>query len=132
VSVDRLTTTLRKLIAWAFWPALVVVVWGELAPPSDVEIHIWDKALHFTAYFGLALIATLAVRAGRPTFWIVLALAAIGGALEFVQGMVGRDMDIYDEFANTLGVLAGAALGWLLVYLHGHYIRQADKRARQS
>lgn len=33
-----------------------------------------------------------------------------GGALEIIQGMVGRDMSVYDELANTLGVLAGLFL----------------------
>jgi VanZ family protein len=56
-------------------------------------------------------------------------LIAFGGLMEIVQGMVGRDMDIHDEYANTLGVLAGAALGWLLVYLHRRHIRRADKPA---
>jgi len=129
VSFDRFTTTLRKLIAWSFWPALGLVVFGELMPHGGgLEPKVWDKALHFTAYFGLALIATLAVRANRLTIWIMLALVAIGGALEIIQGMVGRDMDIFDELANTLGILAGAGIGWLLVFVHGRYIRVADKQ----
>jgi VanZ family protein len=111
--------TLRKLLhwfrqvdVWLLAPALAVVVWGELKPAGELEIHVWDKALHFTAYFGLSLMATIAVRASRRAVWCALALIALGGALEIIQGMVGRDCDIWDEVANTLGVLAGLAIGW--------------------
>ena len=44
--------------------------------------------------------------------WLAFALIAMGGALEIVQGMTGRDADIWDEVANTLGVLAGTGLAW--------------------
>ncbi len=80
---------------------------------QDLDIDIWDKALHFTAYFGLALMTTIAVRADRRALWWALALVAMGGTLEIVQGMTGRDCDIYDELANSLGVLAGLGIGWV-------------------
>ncbi len=50
----------RRAGLWLFWPALAVVVWGELTPhPPSVVNHFWDKSQHFIAYFGLALLATL-------------------------------------------------------------------------
>lgn len=51
----------RRAGAWLFWPALAVVAWGEptLHPPSLPGPLQWDKAEHFTAYFGLALLASL-------------------------------------------------------------------------
>lgn len=118
-SFDRLTHVLRRVLAFLFWPAVVVVVWGELtpSPPHEVQ-HVWDKLLHFTAYFGLALLATLAVRASRSAIWAVLALCAIGGILEIVQGLIGRDAEILDEVANTLGAVSGGLLGWMLVVIH--------------
>ena len=79
---------------------------------GELEIHVWDKLLHFTAYFGLSLMATIAVRADRRMLWWMIGLVALGETLEIVQGMTGRDNDIYDELANTLGVLTGAGLGW--------------------
>ncbi len=71
-----------------------------------------DKALHFTAYFGLALMTTIAVRADRRALWWALFLICMGGALEIVQGMTGRDCDIFDELANTVGVVTGLGLAW--------------------
>lgn len=105
----------RTLVAWLIAPAIIVVVYGELTHVpvlQEVEINIWDKALHFTAYFGLALMATIAVRADRRTWLWIVALIVMGEALEIIQGMTGRDSDIHDEIANSLGVLTGAALAW--------------------
>lgn len=96
-------------------PALIVVVFGELTHSNVLaflEVDVWDKALHFTAYFGLALMTTIAVRADRRALWWALGLVAMGGVLEIVQGLTGRDADLFDELANTLGVLTGLGVGW--------------------
>jgi len=107
----KLLHWLRQAIAWLFWPALAVVVWGELSHHAP-SVNIWDKYLHFTAYFGLALMATIAMRANRRALWWALALIVLGGVLEIIQGYTGRDADLFDEIANTLGVIAGVGLGW--------------------
>ncbi len=123
MSLSKFTTLARRIIAVLFWPALALVVWGELTSHGpSLETHVWDKLLHFTAYFGLALIATLAVRADRRIWWILLALIVLGGVLEIVQGMVGRDADFHDEIANSIGALTGALLGWALVSLHARLV----------
>lgn len=111
---------LRQIVAWLIVPALAVVIYGELAHNpmlGQLEIHVWDKILHFTAYFGLSLMATIAVRADRRMLWWMLGLVALGETLEIVQGMTGRDNDIYDELANSLGVLTGSGLGWTAIRL---------------
>jgi len=107
---------LRRAGLWLFWPAVAVVVWGQLTPqpPSLVENH-WDKAQHFTAYFGLSLLATLAWGRRRGLIWILLAIIAMGAAMEVLQGIVGRDADWLDEVANSLGALTG--MGLALAYL---------------
>jgi VanZ family protein len=111
----------RRILAWLFWPALALVIWGELRSHGE-NLEVWDKLLHFTAYFGLALIATVALRANRLTLWVLAGLIALGGALEVIQGLVGRDADIHDEIANTLGVLIGGVLGWGIVLLHAKLV----------
>jgi VanZ family protein len=106
---------LRQLDMFLVAPAIVVVIFLELTHipvARDLDINFWDKGLHFTAYAGLALMTTIAVRADRRAIWWAVGLAALGGILEIVQGMTGRDCDIYDELANTLGVLAGLGVGW--------------------
>jgi VanZ family protein len=100
----------RRAGAWLFLPALAVVAWGELTPnpPHLVnDLFGWDKAEHFTAYFGLALLASLGWGLRRSLVWILLGIIALGGVLEILQGYVGRDSDWHDELANGLGALLG-------------------------
>jgi VanZ family protein len=98
---------------YLFWPAVALIVWGELTPhPPEWTAHIWDKVLHFTAYFGLASMATLVLGMRRRTLWALLGLAVLGGILEVLQGFTGRDPDILDELANCLGVALGFSTAW--------------------
>lgn len=109
---------LHRLAMWLFWPAVLLVTWGELTPsPPRLEAHVWDKLLHFTAYFGLAGMAAWSLKTRHALALAVLGLIAFGGLLEIVQGMTGRDADIFDEVANTLGALSGTAVGLLLIRL---------------
>ena len=111
---------LRRIDSWLIAPALVVVIFGELTHLSAIgvlESYFWDKALHFTAYFGLSLMTTIAVRANRNALWWALGLVLMGGALEIIQGFTGRDADNFDELANTIGVLSGLGVGWLGISL---------------
>jgi VanZ family protein len=116
MTLRKLLHWFRQIDAWLLAPALLFVVYAELTHTDlaqELEINLWDKALHFTAYAGLAGMATIAVRAKpRRAFWWALGLIVLGGVLEIVQGMTGRDADIWDEAANTLGVVAGTALAW--------------------
>jgi VanZ family protein len=111
---ENLSLLLRRLVRWAFLPAVVLVVWGELKPHLNVHPP-WDKALHFIAYSGLAGMATLALGRTRAAIWAAVALAAFGGILEIVQGYVGRDSEWDDEFANVVGVCVGLAAGLLIL-----------------
>ena len=95
-----------------FWPALAVVIWGELTPnPPELAGHLmWDKLAHFTAYFGLALLSTLAWGLRRSLVWLFLGLVVLGGGMEILQALLGRDADWGDFFANDLGILSGLGL----------------------
>lgn len=107
----------RQFCRWLFVPALAVVIWGELKPSTHGADMIWDKLLHFTAYFGLASIATVALRGRRSAVWAAFALAVFGGILEIAQGFVGRDAEWGDELANIVGVCFGFAAGLLTLQL---------------
>ena len=108
---------MRRLGRVTFWPALIVVLWGELTPhpPKLAGPWLWDKLDHFTAYFGLALLATLGWGLRRSLVWVFLGLVALGGSLEIIQSLVGRDGEWGDFFANDLGALLG--LGVAAAYL---------------
>lgn len=115
----------RSLTKWfhilgllLFWPALAVVVWGQLRHEAlSIERENFDKVLHFIAYFGLAGLATLAFETRKITKWAVLALVLFGGVMELIQGVVGRDMSALDELANALGALCGWGIGLLTLAL---------------
>ena len=104
------------LALYLLWPAVALIVWGEVKPhPSEIETLVWDKALHFTAYFGLGGLICVALKAERRVIPAILGLALFGGVLEIVQGFTGRDPSFFDETANILGAISGAAVGWLLI-----------------
>ena len=114
----RFLPWVRRAGAWLFLPALAVVAWGELTPnpPHLVnDLFGWDKAEHFTAYFGLALLASLGWGLRRSLVWVLLGVIALGAGLEVLQGMVGRDSDWHDELANSLGAVLGLAVA--VIYL---------------
>lgn len=109
---------LHSLAVVLFWPAIALVTWGELTPSTPhLEVHIWDKLLHFTAYFGLAVLAALSLKTRSSLFCAVLGLIAFGGVLEILQGLTGRDADWLDEGANTLGAFLGAVIGLMSLRL---------------
>jgi VanZ family protein len=108
----------RRAGAWLFWPAALVVVWGELTPhPPNAAALMWDKAEHFIAYFGLTLLASLAWGLRRSLVWVFAAVVALGGVLEIVQSFVGRDAEWGDFFANDLGAVAGLSLATLYLLI---------------
>jgi len=108
----------RRVGAWAFWPALLIVLLGELMPHAP-DFGAPDKLLHFLAYFGLAVLATDALGARRAALFAVLGLVVLGGFLEILQSFVGRDAEWLDEVANAAGAISGGALTAAVLRLLG-------------
>lgn len=103
----------HRICALAFWPAVALIVWGELVPklPQTFD-NIADKWQHFTAYLGLGAMAVVALGLRPRLFWALLGIVALGGVLEILQGFTGRDPELGDFIANTVGTAAGALAGW--------------------
>lgn len=116
----RLVHVLRILSRWLFWPGVILIVWGELtaAPPDLVPGFEWDKVAHFTAYFGLASMATM-VLGPKPRPSIILDIILLSGLLELLQNLTGRDADILDLAANSMGAVCGFAVVLLVWRLSG-------------
>jgi len=114
----------RRIGARLFVPALAVICWGELTPhaPSLPGPWQWDKLDHWTAYFGLGLLATLGWGKRQTFLWIWLGIATIGASLEVLQLLVGRDAEWGDVLANAIGAAIGLALGAL--YLVAPRVRE--------
>jgi VanZ family protein len=112
---DKFAPQLRRFVKraafWCLWPAIAVIAWGELTPnpPSEANL-VWDKAEHFTAYFGLALLGTLGWAHRRRPLLVAFAVLVLGGTLELLQMLVGRDAEWADMLANALGDACGTGL----------------------
>lgn len=115
----RLVRFFRFLSLWLFWPGVLLIAWGELTPhpPQMGGLLGWDKADHFIAYFGLASMATLVIGPKPSLKWAVFGVIFLGGALEILQAFAGRDAELLDFVANTLGALAGALAGLVFLLL---------------
>jgi len=103
-------------VSWIWGAAIAVVITGELLPGNSpvlawaASLRLSDKEMHFAAYLLLATIPALGFefRKGIPS---VLSMILLGVVLEFAQRLIpGRNFEIADMVANTLGVLAGLAL----------------------
>lgn len=83
-----------------------------LGPSTSLEQNIigLDKVAHFGA-FGLVLWAFGVLYPNRSRVQLAIGAVAFGALTEVLQGMFGRDADIFDLAADTLGILA-ALLVW--------------------
>jgi len=102
-----------------FYPALALVIWGELTGSEPHILDLFgplnDKILHFLAYFGLAGMAAAGFKSRKTVLLVSFGLVVLGGVLEIVQGFTGRDMSFYDELANIAGVITGAVLARAII-----------------
>ena len=97
------------LLGWGMVAAVVVL---SLIP---VEVDLGedrDKFAHFLAYGSLSFWFGMIFVGRGPQLGIAVAFAAMGVALEFLQGLTDyRSFEIADMVANAVG----AGLGWCLV-----------------
>lgn len=115
----HLVKFLRILSLWLFWPGVALIAWGELTPqpPHLSGLLDWDKADHFIAYFGLASMATM-ILGLRPRLAAAIAsVIFLSGALEILQAYSGRDADILDFIANSLGAISGTLVAITILLL---------------
>ena len=89
-----------------FVAATAFTLYAAVAPGDDTAGLIpWDKAKHFIVFYGLTFLATTALPKSR-FLKIGLVLLGFGIAIEILQGLpiVGRDADVFDIVADTLGI----------------------------
>ena len=93
-----------------FWAAIAFVLWSTLTNTDDLTVDVSDKALHFIAFYGLAVLGRLAYPAARLR-WLGLALAGLGGLIELLQGtpLIHRDASWGDAAADAAGVVCALA-----------------------
>ena len=96
--------------------ATALTLWFSLgpAPPGPGS----DRALHAGAYVvdTLAILVAVVGRPGRrpaPDVWIApiaIGIVLLGGAIEIVQGGLGRDSQLTDWIADAVGAVVGVLL----------------------
>lgn len=108
------------------WSIVAAIVWLSLTPsPPKLDVTLGDKLGHFAAYGTLMFWFCQLYQRRRTRVAYAAAFAAMGIALEFIQGATGyRSFEIFDMVANTLGVL----LGWGLAALNGADLMQRIER----
>ena len=107
---------MRLLYVAAGWLLAAIIVWLSLTPaPPRIDFEQGDKLGHFLAYGSLMfwfclLYAHRASRIAYGLLWI-----GMGVGLEFIQGQLGyRTYEVFDMYANTLGVLIGWAFSFAM------------------
>lgn len=105
---------MKLLMRLAAVVLLIVILGLMIGPFQNIEAaaQIWDKAAHFVA-FGLILWSIGVLFRRLPRTLAALSALALGGAVEIVQSMVGRDPSWGDLLADGLGILT-ALLLWLI------------------
>jgi VanZ family protein len=107
---------MRKALVAAGWAWAGAIVWLSLTPaPPEVDISEGDKIGHFLGY-GLLMFWFAQLYAKRRTrVAYALGFIAMGVGLEFLQAQLGyRSFDLFDMYANTVGVLLGWAAALVL------------------
>ncbi len=119
---------------WAVgWAMVLYITASCLEPPRYVpNLHLWDKAEHALAFFGMSVwFGGLARRSRYPVIGVLMLL--FGGAIEIAQGAMGlgRDADVMDWVADAVGI--AVALGLLYLGLGGwaRWIEALIYRARE-
>ena len=102
--------TVRLLV---FAAAIALILYLSLAPTTAIpSVNLWDKLEHATAYLGLTVLGVWCFPGSR---WKVFAaLVAVGVGVEIAQATMGfgRDGDIRDAIANTIGAGIGLVIAW--------------------
>ena len=101
---------------WAIgWAVVLYITVSCLEPAKYVpNLHLWDKAEHALAFFGMSLwFGGLIHRSRYPL--VAVAMMALGGGIEIAQGAMnlGRDEDIMDFVADSVGIVVAMGLLYL-------------------
>lgn len=92
-----------RLAAALLLTVLIVLMIGPFGA-LEAKAHVWDKAAHFVA-FGVILLCLGLLFSRLPRILLVIGAVVVGGAVEIIQGLTGRDASWGDLLADGLGAL---------------------------
>ena len=101
---------MQRIVQFVFWLAVATTLYLCLRPPI-IMVPTSDKTQHLLTFGGLVLLAAAAYP--RRPFWLEgLALSGFGALIEIIQPYFGRDRDVRDWMADTLGILIALIIAW--------------------
>ena len=80
----------------------------------DISIWSWDKLIHGVEYWGFGILLLLSLSRWNYKILSILIISgmAFGAYDEIYQSFIpGRDMDLYDWFADSIGFIVGILSG---------------------
>lgn len=104
-------TRLLRLTAVAILLVSLTLMIGPFGG-AEAASGVWDKGAHFVV-FGLILWSFGVLFRRLPRLAAAGLAIALGGAVEIIQGLVGRDASWGDLLADAMGV-AAALLLWAI------------------
>ena len=108
----------------------ILIAYLSLSNPIKIDIPLkisfLDKIMHATAYFTLTISWLFALYKYPKSKLVVIALFLYGILMEFLQGWLtqNRQKDIFDVYANSLGILLA-----MLIFnnLYKYFVKIFDK-----
>jgi hypothetical protein len=112
----------RRVILVGALTGVVLITVASLMSGDESRIQV-DKIIHFSGYATLSCVFVLAL---RPILYIpgLIAMIAMGFAIEYGQSFTGRSMDVWDGLANTIGVFLGATIGFTARWVYSYVRRE--------
>jgi VanZ family protein len=128
-----------KLLLWLpflAYSGLIYYLSSQTITLEGVKVPFLDKFAHFGIYFVWALLCCLALKATWPglapgwlLFWVTLGGALYGLSDEIHQSFVpGRESDLLDLLADTLGALVGA---WVAATVRARLSRKSRENSQE-
>jgi VanZ family protein len=107
-----------RLLTLAVAAGILVLSLIPKPPEIPVGIHYADKIAHFVAYIVLSFLVFASVSEGKhigaalTTVLIVAASCVVfGGLIEILQIFTGREPELWDLAADSIGAVCGAFVG---------------------
>ena len=110
---SKIALMLSRLLCAAAFFAVSVLVFGPFGG-AEAKFGLTDKEAHALAFFGLTSFSILAAPRLRKLD-IALFLVGVGGLIEIIQSLVGRDGELLDWLADSVGI----ALSVVPMYFEG-------------
>lgn len=99
---------LRSLAAALLVAAAAFAFWAALQPSLEPPGHGIDKLVHAGVFAVLGGLALAASPDRRALLLGLIGLTLLGGMIEVVQGLFGRDASLFDLAGDVVGIVAGA------------------------